>query len=103
MRPAIMKRMKFLGVYRDADLTPPSIETNVVELKEASIEGINIESQRIEDREHTLYECYCELDLDQFAPRQLKGEGLLLPFRVTIDKDSQEILELRRNWDEDDE
>jgi hypothetical protein len=102
MRPAIMKRMKFLGVYRDADLTPPSVETNVVELKEASIEGINIESQRIEDREHTLYECYCELDLDQFAPRQLKGEGLLLPFRVTIDKDSQEILELRRNWAEDD-
>ena len=103
MRPAIMKRMKFLGVYRDADLTPPSVETNVVELKEASIEGINIESQRIEDREHTLYECYCELDLDQFAPRQFKGEGLLLPFRVTIDKDSREILELRRNWDEEDE
>ena len=103
MRPAIMKRMKFLGVYRDADLTPPSVETNVVELKEASIEGINIESQRIEDREHTLYECYCELDLDQFAPRQFKGEGLLLPFRVTMDKDSQEILELRRNWDEEDE
>ena len=103
MRPAIMKRMKFLGVYRDIELTPPTPQNTVVDLKEANIEGIDIQSTRQEDREHTIYECYCELDLDRFAPRHLRNKGLLLPYRVTIDKDSREILELRRNWDEDNE
>jgi hypothetical protein len=103
MRPAIMKRMKFLGVYRDIELTPPTPQNSVVDLKEANIEGIDIQSTRQEDREHTIYECYCELDLDRFAPRHLRNKGLLLPYRVTIDKDSREILELRRNWDEDNE
>ena len=97
MRPAIMKRMKFLGVYRDVELTPPTPQNTVVDLKEANIEGIDIQSTRQEDREHTIYECYCELDLDRFAPRHLRNKGLLLPYRVTIDKDSREILELRRN------
>ena len=103
MRPAIMKRMKFLGVYRNVELTPPTPQNSVVDLKEANIEGIDIQSTRQEDREHTIYECYCELDLDRFAPRHLRNKGLLLPYRVTIDKDSREILELRRNWDEDNE
>ena len=103
MRPAVMKRMKFLGVYRDVELTPPTPNNTVVDLKEANIDGIDIQSTRQEDREHTIYECYCELDLDRYAPRHLRNKGLLLPYRVTIDKDSREILELRRNWDEDDE
>lgn len=103
MRPAVMKRMKFLGVYRDIELTPPTPQNSVVDLKEANIEGIDIQSTRQDDREHTIYESYCELDLDRFAPKHLRNKGLLLPYRVTIDKDSREILELRRNWDENDE
>ena len=31
MRPAIMKRMKFLGVYRDVELTPPTPQNTVVD------------------------------------------------------------------------
>jgi hypothetical protein len=103
MRPAVMKRMKFLGIYRDVELTPPTPQNTVVDLKEANIEGIDIQSTRQEDRDHTIYETYCELDLDRFAPSHLRGKGLLLPYRVTIDRDSREILELRRNWDEDNE
>ena len=103
MRKAVMKRMKILGVYRDITLTQPNPEYDTVERKEANIEGITQDSFRPEDAEHTLYEVYCELDLDEFAPRQYKGKGLPLPYRVTIDKDSREILELRRNWREDDD
>lgn len=103
MRSSVMKRMKVLGVYRDVGGLPPTPEFDAVERKEAAIEGINLDSTRPEDKDHTLYECYCELDLPQFAPRQFKGKGLPLPYRVTIDKDSREILELRRNWREDDE
>lgn len=103
MRSSVMKRMKVLGVYRNVGALPPTPEFDAVERKEASIEGINLDSQRPDDKDHTLYECYCEIDLPQYAPRQFKGKGLPLPYRVTIDKDSREILELRRNWREDDE
>ena len=103
MRPAVMKRMKILGVYRDVSLIQPNPEYDTVERKEAQVEGIDLNNHALEDKEHTLYEVYCELDLDQFAPEHFKGKGLPLPYRVTIDKDSREILEIRRNWREDDE
>jgi len=44
----------------------------------------------------------CELELDEYAPKHFKGKGLPLPYRVTIEKDSQKVLEIRRNWREDD-
>lgn len=103
MRQSVMKRMQILEVYRPAVLTPPTPQTNVLEQKEAAVDGIQAEQTRPEDAEHTVYECYVELDIPEFAPSQFKGKGLPLPYRVTIDKDSREILEIRRNWAHDDE
>lgn len=104
MRPSVVRRMQILGVYRDVDLAEPTIvQQNVVEKKEEEISGIKTSNQRPEDRDYELYEVYCELDLDEFAPEQFKGKGLALPYRVTIEKDSQEVLDIRRNWNEEDE
>ena len=104
MRPSVMKRMQFLKVYRDVPLGQPSATQNKVEDKKDSIEGVRpTANQRPEDQPYTLYECYCEWDLDEYAPRQFKGKSIPLPYRVTIDKDSREILEVHRNWKEDDE
>jgi hypothetical protein len=104
MRPSVMKRMQFLKVYRDIPLGQPSATQNKVEDKKDSIEGVRpTVNQRPEDQPYTLYECYCEWDLDEYAPRQFKGKSIPLPYRVTIDKDSREILEVHRNWKEDDE
>ena len=104
MRPSVMKRMQLLGAYRDVSLGQPSPQTNRVDEQKDSIEGVRTAANtRPEDQPHTLYECYCELDLDEFAPKQFKGKGIPLPYRVTIDKDSREILDVHRNWKEDDE
>jgi hypothetical protein len=103
MRPSVLKRMKILGVYRDTEPTTPTPTPDVVERKEASIEGIRLDRTLPDEQDYTIYECYCELDLDQFAPKQFKGKGLPLPYRVTIDRDSRQVLEIRRNWREDDE
>lgn len=103
MRPSVLKRMQHVDAYRDVPLTQPTPQPNVVDRKEAQVQGVSIEVHRPEDQPYTIYECYCELDLDQFAPKSFKGEGIPLPFRVTIEKDSRQILELRRNWDEEDE
>lgn len=102
MRPSVMKRMMIAGVYRDVDLVHPHEQPTTTERKIKKIEGI-MPQPRYEDERHTVYESYIEADLSEYGFDE-KGapEGLPLPYRVTIDKDSREILEIRRNWDEDD-
>lgn len=104
MRPSVMKRMQLLEAYRDVSLGQPSPTPNRVDEQKDSIEGVRAAANtRPEDQPYTLYECYCELDLNEFAPKQFKDKGIPLPYRVTIDKDSREILDVHRNWKEDDE
>lgn len=103
MRPSLMRRMQVAEVYRDVELTQPTLDKTQVDEKEESIVGVNVNVQdRPEDQPYTVYETYCELDLDEFAPTQFKGKKIPLPYRVTLEKDSRVILEIRRNWDKDD-
>ena len=106
MKPSDVKRMQLAGIWRDVPLTSTSYTmNNVVELEISNISGVDpkttMEAREV-DRE--IYECYCELDLTGFEHKE-EGEqtGLPLPYRVTIDKDSRQVLEIRRWWEEDDE
>lgn len=104
MRPSVLKRMQILGVYRDVLIGQPtqvSDQENQVKEAKAEIAGVEVNTDP-RDIDHEAYECYCELDLDEYAPEQFKGKGLPLPYKVTIEKESRKVLELRRNWKEDD-
>lgn len=103
MRQSVMKRMQLIGAYRKAELPEPSPETDAESQKIAAIQGTS-KSQRPEDQPFTVWETQCELDLDAFIPGNspFKGERVPLPFCVTMDKDSREILAIRRDWDEND-
>lgn len=103
MRPGVMKRMMRAGAYRDITLTQPSPTTTPSDQKVGSIQGTAPQAQRPEDQPYTIRETQCELDLNEFAPAGFKGEGIPLPYLVTMDKDSREILAIRRDWDEDDD
>jgi len=103
MRPSVMKRMQMLGAYRDIDLPQPVKTNNTIEQKIAGIQGTMIGNDRPEDEPYHLYETQCELDLPEYAPKEFKEKGIPLPYFVVIDKDSREILQLRRDWNEDDE
>lgn len=105
MRPSMLKRLQLAGYYRDVDLAPPNpaMEVNAVDREKAEIAGQRPNPQRPKDADYEIYECYCELDLDEFAPKQFKGKGLALPFVVTIEKNSRQVLRVARNWAEDDE
>lgn len=104
MRKSTLRRMQIIGAYRDVQLGAPSPpQPTPVEQKKAEIVGQRIHVQRPEDEDYTIYECYCELDLDEFAPKKFKGEGLPLPYRVTIEKDSRKVLSVIRNWEKDDD
>ncbi len=104
MRQSILRRMQILGAYRDCDLAPPTRnDQNELDKKLEELSGIKSSNQRPEDRDYEVFEVYCELDLDEFAPKEFKGKGLALPYRVTLEKESQQVLDIRRNWDEDDD
>jgi hypothetical protein len=105
MRPSTLRRMQILGAYRDIDLGQPIQESkNAVEEAKERISGLTTTQTRPQDEPYNLYECYCQIDLPGFEHKEKgKATGLPLPYKVTIDKTSRQILEIRRNWREDDE
>lgn len=104
MRPSVLKRMQILKQYREVQIGMPtqSESPNAVDQAKAEIAGVQPQVQDPKDADHVLFECYTELDLDQYAPEQFKGKGLPLPYRVTVERDSRKVLEIRRNWREND-
>lgn len=90
MSPNDVKRMIASGAWIDTTLDTPSIPTDAMTRKIASLEGVNKSAVRPQDIQHTIYECYCDLNIED--------EGLPRPYRVTIDKDSRKILDVRRAW-----
>lgn len=112
MRPSMIKRMQMTKAYRDVDLPNilPVQNRNAVDNKIDNIQGVTppqfVEFPEDQDRE--LLECYCELDLKGFEHLDDENDptsasGLPLPYKVVIDRDSRYVLEIRRNWDQNDE
>jgi len=102
MRPSTVRRLQILGVYRDVDLTTPNqYQADEVQRQKADVQGISIDSMNPDDRDREIYEIYCELDIPGFE-HKYKGKetGLEIPYRVTIDVSSREILSIVRNYDE---
>jgi uncharacterized OsmC-like protein len=55
-----------------------------------------------EDRDREIYECYCELDIVGFEHKwKGKPSGLEVPYRVTIDVSSRQILSVVRNYEQE--
>ena len=67
----------------------------------ASQQGITTTSSNPDDRDREIYEIYCELDIKGHE-HKFKGKvtGLEIPYRVTIDVSSREILSITRNYNQ---
>jgi len=98
-----VKRLQILGVYRDIDLmTPKAVDPDPAQREKAAQQGVTIDQDNPEDRDREIYECYCDLDIRGFEHKwKGKETGLEIPYRVTIDASSREILSIARNYDED--
>jgi len=103
MRPSTVKRMQILGVYRDIDLSTPKMsQLDAAQREKKAQQGISADQMNPDDRDREIYECYCELNIKGFEHRHKgKDTGLEIPYRVTIDVSSREILSIVRNYDED--
>jgi hypothetical protein len=96
-----LRKLQIAGFYRDIDLGEPSTAFDEVEKKIAEKMGFSATS----DDRFKLCECQVNLDLPGFEHKDEDGEptGIALPYIVTIEKGTQNILAIRRNWRPEDE
>jgi len=94
-----LRKQQVAGFYRDIELAKPENKESDVEKKERELEGIS--KSRNEDV-YTLLECHVNLDLEGFEDANSEtGEpsGIKLPYIVTLEDGSREILSIRRNYE----
>jgi hypothetical protein len=102
MTRALFKRMQFVGAYRNVHIGhPDNVPVDPLTQKQKQTQGIAPNNYRPQDQTYTIYECYTWADIPGFEHVDEDNEptGLQLPYKITIEKTSRQILEVRRNWD----
>jgi hypothetical protein len=96
-----VKRLQHEGFYRDIDLGTPNNVMDEVEKKIAEKLGFRAS----QDDRFKLLEMQVELDLKGYEHKDEDGNetGLAVPYIVTIEKSTGEVLAIRRNWRPEDE
>jgi hypothetical protein len=92
-----LRKKQVAGFYVDIELQPGYNEETEVEKKERELEGV----KRTRDEDiFTILEIHTDLDLEGFEDKDSTGEetGIRLPYIVTLELGSREILSIRRNY-----
>jgi hypothetical protein len=95
-------RLQHEGFYRDVDLGEPTQVMDEVEKKIAEKMGFRAS----QDDRFKLLEMQVELDLKGYEHKDEDSKeetGIALPYIVTIEKGTGQVLAIRRNWEPDDE
>ena len=93
-------KLQQAGFYRDIELPDPSKEQDNIKKakdKETGFSDIN-------DDRYTLYECHVDLVLKGDEDKDDDGDatGITKPYVVTLIKGTNDVLSIRRNWEQDD-
>jgi hypothetical protein len=96
--PNELKKLQRDGFYRDVELGDPENTLDEVEKKIAERLGFRATT----DDRFKLLEMQVDLVIEDDKFRDKDDEGIALPYIVTIEKGSSEILAIRRNWQPDD-
>ena len=86
------------GFYRDVEIGQPGETESDLDRKERELEGIT----KTKDEDiYNILEFHVDLDLEGFEDRDQQGQptGVKLPYIVTIEEASREILSIRRNYE----
>jgi hypothetical protein len=96
-----VRRLQHEGFYRDVDLGDPVQVMDEVEKKIAEKMGFRATT----DDRFKLLEMHVELDIPGFEHKDDDGEptGIALPYVVTIEKGTDTVLAIRRNWRPEDD
>ena len=93
-----LRKQQVGGFYRDIELNPSYVNESESAKKERELDGTK---KGKDEKVFTLLECHVNLDIDGFNDVNAEGEptGIKLPYIVTIEEGSKEILSIRRNYE----
>ena len=94
-----LRKLQVAEFYKDVDLGEPTYDLDDVEKKIAEKMGFSATT----DSRWKILEMHVDLDLEGYEDEQ-DGEktGIALPYVVTIEKSTNTVLAIRRNWSQDD-
>jgi hypothetical protein len=90
-----MKRLQVAGFYCDVELGEPQIIHTDIEKKKAEDQGFTL----TEDDRYQILEIHVDYDLPGYEDE----DGIALPYIVTIDRGTNKVLAVRRNWNPEDD
>ena len=92
-----LRKKQVSGFYRDIEINPGYNQETDVEKKERELEGVK---KTREDNIFTILEFHMDLDLEGFEDKDNAGDmtGIKLPYIITLDAGSREVLSIRRNY-----
>ena len=90
-----IKRLQVAGFYREIDLGEPVRFFSDIEKKKAEDQGYSLNE---DDRYQVL-----EIHVDYDMPGYEDEDGIALPYVITIERGTSNVLAIRRNWEEGDD
>ena len=90
-----IRKLQVSGFYLDKELGEPLQFYTDVEKKKAEDQGYSI----TDDDRYQIYEIHVDYDLPGYEDE----DGIALPYVITLERGTTEILSIRRNWSEEDE
>lgn len=95
--PNEVRKLQVAGFYRDVELGDPTDTFDDIEKKIAEKMGFRASS----DERYKLLEMHVDLIIED--DKYSDDNGVALPYVVTIEKSTQTVLAIRRNWDPEDD
>ena len=93
-----LRKQQVGGFYRDIELNPAYVNESETDKKERELDGTR---KGKDEKMYSLLECHVNLDIDGFNDVTAGGDptGIKLPYIVTIEEASREVLSIRRNYE----
>ena len=87
------------GFYREVDILPSRSDDNDIQDKYNQLEGVD---ENDTDYQFNILEMHVHLDIEEYLGPQTDEKNVKIPYIVTIDEGSQEVLSIYRNYSPDD-
>ena len=99
-----VRKLQSMGFYKKIDISGGDSVDEYSGVKEEIDKLSGMEPSYDDGEVSLLYEVHCNLELEGFEDTDEEGQltGIKLPYIVTIDTNSNDILSVRRNYKEDD-
>jgi len=93
-----LRKQQVGGFYRDIELNAAYMNESETDKKERELDGTR---KGKDEKMYSLLECHVNLDIDGFNDVTAGGDptGIKLPYIVTIEEGSKEVLSIRRNYE----